>query len=56
MSALIDPEDELIERCTALCSEVSFLLKQDVFAPTELHDASDRIEDIPFKTTVDYEN
>jgi hypothetical protein len=32
MSALIDPYDDPIERCSVLCSEVSFELKQDVFA------------------------
>jgi hypothetical protein len=32
MSALIDPYDDPIERCNVLCSEVSFELKQDLFA------------------------
>jgi hypothetical protein len=57
MSALIDPEEDPVERCSALCSEVSFLLKNDFFAVelTTLHDY-DQIEDIPFKTTVGHEN
>ncbi len=56
MSALIDPEDDPVERCSALCSEVSFLLKNDLFA-VELATFNDydQIEDIPFKTTVGHE-
>jgi hypothetical protein len=52
MSALIDPCDEPIERCSALCSEVCFELKQDVFAVSETTQPYDQVEDNPFKTTV----
>jgi hypothetical protein len=57
MSALIDPDDDPIERCSALCSEVSFLLKTDVFAvePAALQDQCDQIKDSQFETTVVYE-
>ena len=51
MAILIDPDDDPIERCAALCSEVSFELKQDVFT-VEFPDAYDQHEDLPFKTTV----
>jgi hypothetical protein len=51
MSALIDPYDDPIERCSALCSEVCFEMKQDVFAVTESGLEID-VEDTPFKTTV----
>jgi hypothetical protein len=52
MSALIDPYDDPIERCSALCSEVCFELKQDVFAVTVSAQEIDQVEDTPFKTTV----
>ena len=51
MSALIDPDDGPIERCVALCSEVRFELKKDVFHidPPESHDQYD---DVPYNATV----
>jgi hypothetical protein len=51
MSALIDPDDDPIERCSELCLEVSFLLKQDAFA-VEYAGLHDQMDDIPFQTTV----
>jgi hypothetical protein len=51
MAILIDPDEDPIERSLALCSEVSFELKQDVFT-IEFPDSYDQHEDVPFKTTV----
>ncbi len=51
MAILIDPNEDPIERSLALCSEVSFELKQDVFT-IEFPDPYDQPEDVPFKTTV----
>jgi hypothetical protein len=51
MSALIDPDDDPIERCAAMCSECLFELKQDVFA-IDTPDSHDQDDDVPFKTTV----
>jgi hypothetical protein len=57
MSALINPYryDEPTERCSQLCSEVSFLLKQDFFG-VEHGKLHAQVEDIPTKTTVFSEN
>ena len=50
MSALINPYNGPTERCSQLCSEVSFLLQQDVEVEhAKLHA---QVEDIPIKTTV----
>lgn len=51
MSALIDPDDDPVERCSALCSECLFELKQDVFA-IDSPESHDQHEDVPFKSTV----
>jgi hypothetical protein len=53
MAILIDPDEDPIERSIALCSEVSFELKQDVFT-IEFPDSYDQHEDVPFKTTVTF--
>jgi hypothetical protein len=51
MSALIDPDDDPMERCSVLCSEVLFELKRDLFV-VEDTDVHDQDKDTPFKTTV----
>ena len=48
MSALIDPDDSPVERCLAMCSEVQYELKKDVFS----FDSHDRDDDSPYSTTV----
>ena len=54
MAILIDPDEDPIERSFALCSEVSFEIKQDLFT-IEFPDSYDQHEDVPFKTTVIFE-
>ena len=54
MSALIDPHDDPIERCSTLCSEVYFELKQDVFAVSSKDSVTphDQLERNDHKATV----
>ena len=49
MSELIDPDDDPIERCSALCSEVLFELRRDVFA---VKSSNSQVQDSTSKTTV----